>query len=172
MDTLSLSMLDQKTNTYTNPRLSAGIWVCTGAIAGKTLRLMDEGGSVLLLLMFGERIWRALSVVTGESSLTFVFWALAFTPWMVFLSPFFWASMCFQQRPPACVQNGWIYSLEPLGETRNGLFSIWPGCYIQAREPRSLLGAWGRPLVGVGGLLAFNSWILIKDDVRRGHRKQ
>ena len=30
-------------------------------------------GSVLLLLMFGERIWGALSAVTGVSSLAFVF---------------------------------------------------------------------------------------------------
>uniref|UniRef100_A0A0A9EMD2 Uncharacterized protein n=1 Tax=Arundo donax TaxID=35708 RepID=A0A0A9EMD2_ARUDO len=31
--------------------------------------------------------------------------------------------------------------------------------YIQASEPRSLATAWGRPLVGVGGLLAFSSCI-------------
>lgn len=32
-------------------------------------------------------------------------------------------------------------------------------CYIQAREPRSF-DVWGRPLVGVGGLLALSSWCM------------
>lgn len=40
-------------------------------------------------------------------------------------------------------------------------------CYIQAREPRSF-DVWGRPLVGVGGLLALSSCIHVSSMRRSG----
>jgi hypothetical protein len=56
----------------TQPRLSAGIWVCTGVTSGKTLWFANTWFcSSTSHVIWRGRIWRALSTVTGESSLAF-----------------------------------------------------------------------------------------------------